>query len=109
MRNKTQLVVRRAEALAAAAQELADVTGGPESLSLGGLSPAMVATGRAALHQAATYERWAGDAARVDPLLGRALLGLARTFRDLSEEAARVAEDVPDALDALDGEESAPG
>ena len=109
MPNKTQLVVRRAEAVAEAAKELADVTVGPESLSLGGLSPAMVAAGRAALHQAAAYERWAGDAAKVDPLLGRALLGLARTFRDLSEEAARVAEDATDALDALDGEGAAPG
>jgi hypothetical protein len=104
MRNKTQLVVRRAEAVATSAKELADVSKGPEDLALGGLSAAMVATGRAALHQAAAYERWAGDAARVDPLLGRALLGLARTFRDLSEEAARVADDAADALDALDGE-----
>jgi hypothetical protein len=104
MRNKTQLVARRAEAVAAASKELADVTAGPESLSLGGLSPAMIATGRAALHQAAAYERWAADAASVDPLLGRALLGLARSFRDLSEEAARVGDDAADALDALDGE-----
>jgi hypothetical protein len=106
MRNKTQLVVRRAEAVASAANELAAATRSREPLALANLSPAMAATGRAALDQAAAYERWAGDAAEVDPLLGRALLGLARTLREVSEQASRVGEDAADALDAIEGEGS---
>jgi hypothetical protein len=104
MLKKTQVVVRRAEAVATAAKELADATRGTDPLAPSGLSPAMIAAGRAALHQAAAYERWASDAAALDPLLGRALLDLARRLRAVSEEAARAGEEAADALDALEGE-----
>jgi sugar/nucleoside kinase (ribokinase family) len=108
MLKKTQVVVRRGEALADAAKEFADATKGADPLGVTGLSPATMATERAALHQAATYERWAGDAMSVDPLLGRALMDLSRQLRAVAERATRVRGEAADALEALEGEDSEP-
>jgi hypothetical protein len=109
MLKKTQVVGRRAEAVADAAKDFAEATKGAERLGVNGLSPAAMATERAALHQAAAYERWAGDAMAVDPLLGRALLDLARRLRSVAERATEVRGEAADALEALENEDSATG
>ena len=102
MRNKTQLVVRRGEGLAAAAEDQTEATRGDDRLTTGGLTAAAASTRRAALAQADTFDRWARDAAADDALLARAVRELADTLRAVAERADRVRDEARDALDALD-------
>jgi hypothetical protein len=102
MQRKTQLVSRRGELLAEAAQEQLEATKGGEPLAASGLPGASISTERAALRQAETYERWAADAAGTDVLLGRAALALAEELRAVAAQAARLREDARDALDAAE-------
>ena len=104
MQTKTQLVARRGELLAEAAEEQAKATRGGEQLGVSGLPATAVSTERAALSQAETYERWAVDAAQVDVLLGRAMLELARRLREVAGQATVVRAEAHDALASDDDE-----
>jgi hypothetical protein len=107
VQRKTQLVARRGELLAEAAEEQADATRGGEPLGLNGLPATALSTERAALSQAETYERWAADLETADVLSSRVALRLARQLRTVATEAARLRDDARDAMDAA-GEEPTP-
>jgi hypothetical protein len=107
MQRKTQLVTRRGELVAEAAEQQAEATKGREPLAVSGLPAAAMLTERAALSQAATYDRWAADAAEVDVLLSRAIHLLADELRAVAQRADRVRADARDALGA--GEEEMGG
>jgi hypothetical protein len=107
VQRKTQLVTRRGERLAEAAEEQAEATKGGEPLALSGLPAAAMSTERAALWQAATYERWAADLEAADVLSSRVALRLARQLRTVATEAARLRDDARDAMDAA-GDSPAP-
>jgi hypothetical protein len=100
VQKKTQLVARRGELLAEAAEEQADATHGGEPLGLSGLPATAMSTERAALCQAETYERWAADIESADVLSSRVALRLARQLRTVAAEAARLRDDARDAMDA---------
>jgi hypothetical protein len=100
MQRKTQLVSRRGERVAEAAQEQAEATKGGEPLTVSGLPGVAISTERAAEWQAVTYERWAADVSGTDVLLGRVALALAEQLRTVAAQAARLREDARDALDA---------
>jgi hypothetical protein len=102
MQHKTQLVARRGELLAEAAQEQLEATKGGEPLAVSGIPGAAISTERAALRQAETYERWARDAAGMDVLLGRAAQALADQLRAVAAQATRLREDARDALEAAE-------
>jgi hypothetical protein len=102
MHRKTQLVARRGERVAEAAEEQADATKGNEPLAVSGLPAAAMTTERAAMWQVATYERWAADAAEVDVLLSRAILRLVDELKSVAEQARRVRADARDALAEAD-------
>jgi hypothetical protein len=104
VQKKTQLVTRRGELVAAAAEEQSEATKGGEPLALSGLPAAAMSAERAALSQAATYESWAADIAPADLILSRAARRLAQQLRAAAGEAARLRDDARDAMEAA-GEE----
>jgi hypothetical protein len=104
VQRKTQLVARKGELLAEAAEEQTEATKGGEPLALAALPAAAMSTERAALCQAETYERWAADIEAADVMSSRVALRLARELRATAAAAARLREDVRDAMDAA-GEE----
>lgn len=101
MRGKTQLVARRGESVAELAEEQARAAAAGEALALSGLPAAMASAERAALAQAATYERWAADAAQSDVLLGRRVLEFARQLRAVAGQAREVRSEAREAMDAM--------
>lgn len=102
MRRKTQLVARRGESVAELAEEQARTAAGGEALALSGLPAAMASAERAAIAQAATYERWAADAGQLDVLLGRSVLELALQLRAVAGQARRVRHEAREAMDVMD-------
>ena len=107
MRGKAQLVVRRGEEIAAAAEAQAEVATSGQPLGLKGLAAAAGSTARAALAQAATYERWARDAAAADPLLARSVDSVARRLRELAGHADELRGEAQEALAAAEDEDAA--
>ena len=102
MAAQSQLVVRRGEALAAAARAQAALAlAVKDSLGIGALPGATTASEQTAIAQAQTYEAWAEAALGVDPLLARAVLRLAQSFRVVARQAGEVRADARDALDSL--------
>ena len=101
MKTKTQLLVRRGEAVAAAAQDQLSVMESGEPLALSGLPAAAKATESVARAQALVYERWAADVMPDDPLLGRAVAELARAFGAIAEQARGVRREAVDALASI--------
>ena len=104
MQKKTQLVTRRGELLAEAAEEQMEATKGSEPLAVSGLPGAAMSTERAAIWQAATYESWAADIASADLLLSRAAQRLAQQLRAAAAEAARLRDDARVAMEAAEQE-----
>jgi hypothetical protein len=108
MPTKTQLVVRRGEAVAAAAREQADITASGAPLSIRGLPPAAKATESAAEALGLMYERWAADAKPEDPLLARAVRELAGALRAAADQSRAVRAEAEEAIRSLADEEAQP-
>ena len=98
MQRKTQLVTRRGELVAEAAQHQEDATRGGEPLAVSALPAAAMSTERAALSLATVYDRWANDAAELDVLLSRTVQLLADELRAVADQARKVRADARDAL-----------
>ena len=106
MPTKTQLLVRRGEAVAAAAHDQLAVVSGGDPLALEGLPAASKSTQTTATDLAEMYERWAADIARRDPLLSRAVRELASALRASADQARAVRREAVDALESLVDEDS---